>query len=133
MAVGEASALVFPAAKPGTDVTCEFFMHRGRLTVVVSVQSPTATTPDEDSFAWQVLTTLAGDASASVEGGRFGIRLTMHSGPGQSTAWAHMSNETREELDDAAAEDSPRDPRRAHPAARARSCSPAPRRRREPA
>ena len=35
MAVGEASALVLPAAAEGTDMTCRFYMDQGRLTVVV--------------------------------------------------------------------------------------------------
>jgi serine/threonine-protein kinase RsbW len=79
MAVGEASALVLPAAAEGTDMTCRFYMDRGQLTIVVAVESTTATTPDPDGFAWQVLTTLAGDASASVDGGRYEIKLTMQS------------------------------------------------------
>jgi len=79
MAVGEASALVLPAASEGSDMTCHFYMDQGRLTVVVGVDSRHATSPDPDSFAWQVLTTLAGDASASVEGGRYEIALTMQS------------------------------------------------------
>ena len=79
MAVGEASALVLPAASEGSDMTCHFYMDQGRLTVVVGVDSRNATSPDPDSFAWQVLTTLAGDASASVEGGRYEIALTMQS------------------------------------------------------
>jgi serine/threonine-protein kinase RsbW len=79
MAVGEASALVLPTAEAGTDLTCRFFMGPGRLTVVVSVESTTATPPDLDGFAWQVLTTLAGYASAAVAGGRYEITLTMQS------------------------------------------------------
>ena len=79
MAVGEASALVLPEAAEGTDMTCRFYMDHGRLTVVVDVESTTATAPDPDGFAWQVLTTLAGDASASVEHGHYEIALTMES------------------------------------------------------
>jgi serine/threonine-protein kinase RsbW len=79
MAVGEASALVLPSAEQGTDMTCRFYMDPGRLTVVVAVQSTSAAPPDPDSFAWQVLTTLAGDASASVAESRYEITLTMQS------------------------------------------------------
>jgi serine/threonine-protein kinase RsbW len=79
MAVGEASALVLPSAEDGTDMTCRFYMEPGRLTVVVAVESTTATPPDPDGFAWQVLTTLAGDASASVTDASYEIRLTMQS------------------------------------------------------
>ena len=80
MAVGEACALVLPEADEGSDMTCRFYMDPGLLTVVVAVSSSTASPPDQDGFAWQVLTTLAGDASASVEDGRYEIALTMHSG-----------------------------------------------------
>lgn len=80
MAVGEACALVLPAAQDGTDLTCRFHLGSGRLTVEVVVDAPTATMPDRDSFAWQVLTTLAGDATASVADGRYRIALTMQSG-----------------------------------------------------
>ena len=79
MAVGEACALVLPAAEKDTDMTCRFYMDPGRLTVVVAVESTTAAPPDPDGFAWQVLTTLAGDASASVVESRYAITLTMHS------------------------------------------------------
>jgi serine/threonine-protein kinase RsbW len=79
MAVGEASALVLPEAEAGADLTCEFFMRPGELTIRVGVPSQAPTEPDEDSFAWQVLTTLATQASASVADHRLTITLSMHS------------------------------------------------------
>jgi len=79
MAVGEASALVLPQAEPGSDLTCEFFMRPAELTIQVSVVSHQPTPPDEDSFAWQVLTTLATKASASADDRRFAITLSMRS------------------------------------------------------
>jgi serine/threonine-protein kinase RsbW len=79
MAVGEASALVLPAADPGSDLICEFFMRPRELTVQVGVPSRQPTPPDDDSFAWQVLTTLAAKASASTDDSRFTITLSMQS------------------------------------------------------
>jgi serine/threonine-protein kinase RsbW len=79
MAVGEASALVLPAAEPGSDVVAEFFMRPGELTINVSVPSHDTTPPDDDSFAWQVLTTLATKASASIADRRLTITVTMRS------------------------------------------------------
>ena len=79
MAVGEACALVLPSAGDDSDLTTRFHMETGRLTVVVGVDSGSATAPDPDSFAWQVLTTLADDASVAVGDGRFEISLTMKS------------------------------------------------------
>jgi serine/threonine-protein kinase RsbW len=79
IAVGEACALVLPEAEPGTDLTCEFFMESEDLTIRVSVPSANPTLLDEDSFAWQVLTTLATQASVTTEDGRFTITLRMRS------------------------------------------------------
>jgi serine/threonine-protein kinase RsbW len=79
MAVGEASALVLPEAAAGADLTCEFFMRPGELTVRVGVPAQAPTEPDEDGFAWQVLTTLASEASASVAADHFAITLSMRS------------------------------------------------------
>ncbi|GAA2154363.1 anti-sigma regulatory factor [Nocardioides koreensis] len=81
IAVGEASAMVLPEADEAADLLCRFFMHPGRLTVTVGVStSRAAQRPDYDSFAWQVLTTLATSASADTTDGRFTITLTMESG-----------------------------------------------------
>ena len=95
MAVGEACALVLPCrrARHGHDLP---LLHgprpadrRGRRGLHAA-----ATPPDPDSFAWQVLTTLAGDASASVAEGRYEIALTMQSEtPGRPRT--EMSDETR--------------------------------------
>ena len=67
---------MLPEADRGSDLTCEFFMRPGELTVAVGVQSRTRPAR-QDSFAWQVLTTLATKASASTDDGRFTITLTM--------------------------------------------------------
>jgi serine/threonine-protein kinase RsbW len=79
MAVGEATALLLPEAEPGSDVICEFFMRPAELTVQVGVTATQPTPPDADSFAWQVLTTLATTASASAADGRFTITLSVQS------------------------------------------------------
>ena len=44
----------------------------------MSASSPEG--PEYDSFAWQVLSTMATDAEADASGGRFAVRLTMESG-----------------------------------------------------
>ena len=79
MAVGEASAIVLPEAEPGSDLVCEFFMRAGELTIQVGVPSANPVPPAEDSFAWQVLTTLATKASASTDGHRLTITLSLQS------------------------------------------------------
>ena len=80
IAVGEASAMVLPAATAGSDLTCRFYMRPGELTVSIGVSVDDDVTPDYDSFAWQVLTTLATSAAASNGGGNFTITLTMEPG-----------------------------------------------------
>jgi len=79
IAVGEACAMVLPEADPGTDLVAEFFLGRGRLTVQVSVSGSDIGEPDYDSFAWQVLDTLAGEAAAQVADGQFVVTLSMDS------------------------------------------------------
>jgi serine/threonine-protein kinase RsbW len=80
IAVGEASAMVLPEATAGSDLTCRFFMRPGELTVSVGVGVDHVVTPDYDSFAWQVLTTLATSASADSAETTFTITLTMEPG-----------------------------------------------------
>ena len=77
MAVGEASALVLPEADDSSDLVCRFHMAPGRLTVTVTVAASQAPTVDYDSFGWQVLTTLATEASVGSGGGEFSVTVTM--------------------------------------------------------
>ena len=79
IAIGEATALAIPQADPGTDLLCGFFQRPGELTVSVSGTVDGAIEPDYDSFAWQVLDTMAQDASAGSEAGRFRVRFTVTS------------------------------------------------------
>jgi serine/threonine-protein kinase RsbW len=85
IAVGEASAMVLGEAVPGTDLLCRFYQSSGELTVGVSVSIDGAIEPDTDSFAWQVLSTLATTATADSSGDTFTVTLTMvssHQEPG---------------------------------------------------
>ncbi len=81
IAVGEACAMVLPQARSGSDLTCRFFLAPGALTVEVAVAASGPTEPDYDSFAWQVLSTLATGADADSSGDRFAISLTMQPEP----------------------------------------------------
>jgi serine/threonine-protein kinase RsbW len=77
IAVGEASAMVLPEAKQDTDLRCLFFLAPGELTVTVEVTSTAQVDPDYDSFAWQVLSTLATSAEAESAEGKFSVTLRM--------------------------------------------------------
>ncbi len=83
IAVGEASAMVLPEADEGSDLVSTFQLSPGKLTIGVSVATASEIEPDLDSFAWQVLTTLASSAEVVQADGRFTVRLTMSaSAPG---------------------------------------------------
>jgi len=77
IAVGEACAMVLPEADPGGRLLAEFFLAPSVLTVRVTVTGSEIGEPDYDSFAWQVLDTLAGSATAEVDGDTFVVILTM--------------------------------------------------------
>jgi serine/threonine-protein kinase RsbW len=82
IAVGEACAMVLPEADADSQLVCSYFLAPGRLTVEVAVSASSPAGPEYDSFAWQVLSTMATDAEAEADasGGRFAVRLTMESG-----------------------------------------------------
>ena len=80
IAVGEAAAMVLPEAATDTDMTCSFYMSSGSLTVKVSVEAAVPVQPDYDTFAWQVLSTLATHAEADVSEDHFSVRLVMEPG-----------------------------------------------------
>jgi serine/threonine-protein kinase RsbW len=80
IAVGEACAMVLPEADEGSQLVCNYHLAPGRLTVVVAVSAADPDGPEYDSFAWQVLSTLATHAEAEASNGRFSVTLTMESG-----------------------------------------------------
>ena len=80
IAVGEACAMVLPEAELGSDLVCSYFLSPGRLTVEVAVTATSPEGPEYDSFAWQVLSTMATIAEADASAGRFAVSLTMESG-----------------------------------------------------
>ena len=79
IAVGEALALVLPEADPGADLTCRVHLGASTLAVQVETQASDDPAPDYDSFAWQVLDTLAAEATVTSTGGLFTVRFRMTS------------------------------------------------------
>lgn len=78
IAVGEAIAMLLPEAADDADLTCTFRLATGRIEVTAAVAAAEhAEGPDYDSFAWQVLSTLAGDADAALTNGVVTVTLTM--------------------------------------------------------
>lgn len=79
IAVAEAGALVLPEADPGADVTARFHLGPGTMTVEVSTDAIDNPEPDLESFAWQVLDTLATNAVVESAQGVFRVSFTMTS------------------------------------------------------
>jgi len=79
IAIGEASALVIPEADPGVDLVASFWFGPASMTVELQAEAMDEPPLDTESFAWQVLDTMAQDASAGSAEGRFRVRFTVTS------------------------------------------------------
>lgn len=68
IAVDEACAMLLSAAVPGADVEVEFELTEGLLRVSVTVMTLDGVEPSRDTFAWTVLSSLAGEVGSRVDG-----------------------------------------------------------------
>ena len=75
IAVDEACAMVLPQARPGSDLRCTFDLQPDRLTVAVTAECDRPKPPSRDGFAWTVLTALAHEVSADVDGDLLTVTL----------------------------------------------------------
>ena len=66
IAVDEACAMLLSQAIPGSDLECDFTLGADAMTVSVSVSCLAPRVPAGDTFAWTVLTALAGSVDAQV-------------------------------------------------------------------
>jgi serine/threonine-protein kinase RsbW len=60
IAVDEACAMLLSQAIPGTDLACAFDLDSDQMTITVSVVAAEPRMPARDTFAWTVLSALAG-------------------------------------------------------------------------
>lgn len=67
IAVDEACAMLLSSALPGADLECEFELTADLIRVSVSVLTLDGRQPARDTFAWTVLTALAGDVDSRVD------------------------------------------------------------------
>ena len=79
IAVSEAAAMVLDQADPAGVLDCSFEVGPGRLALVISAASAAPRSPDYESFGWQVLATLADEASIDAVPGRYAVRLVVRS------------------------------------------------------
>ena len=76
IAVDEACGLLLSQASPGADLDCDFTLAEDSVTIAVSVPSQRAQLPARDTFAWTVLSALAGSVDAwSGPGDRLTVML----------------------------------------------------------
>jgi serine/threonine-protein kinase RsbW len=66
IAVDEACAMILGQAVPGGDLECRFSLGQDAMTIGVSVHALTPRAPTGDTFAWTVLSALAGSVDAQV-------------------------------------------------------------------
>ena len=75
IAVDEACAVLIPLAEEEARLTARFDLQPGRLQVAVSVPSKATEPPSRNTFAWTVLTALAGEVDARVYDGHVTLTL----------------------------------------------------------
>ena len=77
IAVDEACAMLLTQAVPGADLECTFELTADAIRIDVSVLTLDGQEPSRETFAWTVLTALAGEVDSSVDAD-LRVTLTMH-------------------------------------------------------
>ncbi len=67
IAVDEACALLLPSGVPGAELDCVFELCQDELRITVSALTLDGAEPARDSFAWTVLSALAGEVESTVD------------------------------------------------------------------
>jgi serine/threonine-protein kinase RsbW len=81
IAVDEACAMLLSGRLPEAELTCRFELADGEIQVAVTVPTRDGRLPARDTFAWTVLTALAGEVDAySDDERRVTIRLVKRKG-----------------------------------------------------
>jgi serine/threonine-protein kinase RsbW len=79
IAVDEACAMLLAQAAPGASLDCSFELLPEALKISVAVVTTDGQQPSRDTFAWTVLSALAGDVDSSVDAdNRVTISLQKH-------------------------------------------------------
>jgi serine/threonine-protein kinase RsbW len=66
IAVDEACGMLLGQAAPGADLECDFTLGEDRISIAVSTVATQPRPPARDTFAWTVLSALAGSVDAGV-------------------------------------------------------------------
>ena len=67
IAVDEACAMLLPHALDGASLHCRFELQANRLDITVALPSRAKALPARDTFAWTVLSALAGEVDAGID------------------------------------------------------------------
>ena len=81
MAVSEAAAICLECAKEAADLDVVFDLGEDTIGITVVTTCDAVAEIDEESFAWQVLTSLARDVTGTPEGDRLRISLVAGATP----------------------------------------------------
>ncbi|MCW2620641.1 MAG: putative anti-sigma regulatory factor, serine/threonine protein kinase [Frankiales bacterium] len=77
IAVDEACAMLLVQAVPGAELECSFLLTGHAIQVDVTVPTLDGEQPSRDTFAWTVLTALAGEVDSAVDADKR-VTLTLH-------------------------------------------------------
>ncbi|WP_165990334.1 anti-sigma regulatory factor [Streptomyces sp. YIM 98790] len=77
IAVDEACAILLQQAIPGSTLSCLFSLDGDALHVTVSAPTTEGRAPERDTFAWTVLTALAGEVESTVAEDRT-VSISLH-------------------------------------------------------
>lgn len=81
IAVDEACAMLLPGAVAGAELRCRFELEPGQIRVAITVPCTDGRLPAHDTFAWTVLSALAGEVSTASDAEHHTtIRLTKRKG-----------------------------------------------------
>jgi serine/threonine-protein kinase RsbW len=79
IAVDEACAMLLPKAVTDAVMECTFELKPAELDIAVSIPTTDGALPSRDTFAWTVLTALAGEVDATADGGVVTITMAKRS------------------------------------------------------
>ena len=80
IAVDEACAMLLPRAGSDAILECAFELKAGELDIAVSLPTTDGALPSRDTFAWTVLTALAGEVDARADGRTVTITMAKRAG-----------------------------------------------------
>jgi serine/threonine-protein kinase RsbW len=85
IAVDEACGMLLGQAAPGASLECEFILGTDQISIAVSAPSLQPRPPSRETFAWTVLSSLAGNADAwAGPGGKVTVLLRKVREPSRS-------------------------------------------------